>query len=155
LPEVTEGQIRLWIKKFARINPSQYTKFKGKQEYKNKAEPAFGSYSAHLNRPNQLWELDSSPTDIMLSYREPSGEIKVKRFALVGCIDVFSRRAKFLVVPTSKGDAIKLLAKLCILDWGVPEEIKTDNGKDYISNSVERFFYGLGVKTTRCTPGPA
>ncbi|WP_048753969.1 integrase catalytic domain-containing protein, partial [Crocosphaera watsonii] len=101
--------------------------------------PAFGSYSRNLERPNELWELDSSPTDIYLSYQDHDGAFKRKRFALIACIDVFTRRTKIRVAETSNSEEIALLLRDCILDWGLPGTLKMDNGKDYASKLIQRF----------------
>ncbi|MGK7962658.1 hypothetical protein [Crocosphaera sp.] len=99
--------------------------------------PAQGSYSRHLSRPNELWELDSSPTDLYLSYQDEDGTPKRKRFTLVACIDVFTRRTKIRVAETSNSEVIALLIRDCILDWGVPE---TFSSKSLFSNKR----YSLG-----------
>ncbi|BAU15353.1 hypothetical protein LEP3755_59110 [Leptolyngbya sp. NIES-3755] len=42
-----------------------------------------------------------------------------------------------------------------ILRWGVPDHIRTDHGKEYLSRRVQRFLANLGVETEdlRCLPG--
>ena len=82
---------------------------------------ALGKADEHVTRLNQVWEFDSTPGDIMLI----DG-----RHNLIGVIDVYSRRAKIHVSPTSKASAIAALTRRTILDWGVPEVAKTDNGSD-------------------------
>lgn len=97
--------------------------------WKNQRMVAFGSYSEGIERPNQLWEFDSTPADVMLS----DG-----RYSLVGVVDVATRRSRLLVTKTSKAMAIVALFRWCLLNWGIPEAIKTDNGKDYTANHVQR-----------------
>lgn len=111
--------------------------------WKGKYMVAFGSQSEGVNRPNQRWELDSTPADLLLI----DG-----RYSLIGCIDVFSRRAKLLVSRVSKSEAIALLLRNCIQDWGVPETVKTDNGKDYTSRWVTRALADLKVQQDLCPP---
>jgi hypothetical protein len=111
--------------------------------WKNIYMPAFGSRSEGIERVNQRWELDSTPADVMLL----DG-----RWTIVGCIDVYSRRAKLVVSKTSKALAIINLLRRCILDWGVPEEIKTDNGKDYTSFHVQHTLAALGIEHHLCKP---
>jgi len=111
--------------------------------WKGKFMVAFGSQSEGVNRPNQRWELDSTPADLLLV----DG-----RYSLIGCIDVFSRRAKLLVSRVSKSEAIALLLRNCIQDWGVPETVKTDNGKDYTSRWVTRALADLKVQQDLCPP---
>jgi putative transposase len=112
-------------------------------EWKNKRMFAFGSASDHVERLNQLWEADSTPADVMLI----DG-----RHSLIGMIDVYSRRLRLLVSKTSKAASVVALIRHCLIDWGVPEIIKTDNGKDYQSKHVEMVMHGLQVHQHFCTP---
>lgn len=152
LPLPSEGQIRRWVKKFRAENNKKEAKLRSQKEYKNLYMPAQGSYSRHLSRPNELWELDSSPTDIYLFYQDEDGSPKRKRFTLVACIDVFTRRTKIRVAETSNSEVIALLIRDCILDWGVPETLKMDNGKDYASKLIQRFCAALDVNISHCQP---
>ncbi len=152
LPLPSEYQIRSWIKRFKANNRKKAAKLKSEKEYKNSYMPAFGSYSSNLTRPNELWELDSSPTDIYLSYQDHDGAFKRKRFALIACIDVFTRRTKIRVAETSNSEAIALLIRDCILDWGVPDTLKMDNGKDYASKLIQRFCAALEIDIKHCQP---
>lgn len=111
--------------------------------WKNKYMSAFGSASEGVERLNQLWEMDSSPADVMLT----DG-----RHAILGVIDVYSRRARLLVSKTSKTVSVCALLRATLLGWGVPEAIKTDNGSDYTSNHFERAVGGLGVAHPTCNP---
>ncbi|MEM9772805.1 MAG: DDE-type integrase/transposase/recombinase [Cyanobacteria bacterium P01_D01_bin.73] len=111
--------------------------------YKNVYMAAFGSYSEEFNAPNQLWELDSTPADVML---------EDGRYSVIGCIDVWSRRAMLLVSKTSRSVAIALLLRRCLLEWGVPKAIKTDNGKDYTSLHITRVVAELGIEHRTCQP---
>jgi putative transposase len=105
--------------------------------HRSRYQPAGGDASAGIARLNQLWELDSTPADVICT----DG-----RHALVGAIDVFSRRARVLVVPTSKAAAIASLLRRAILAWGVPEAVRTDEGADYVSRHLRRALADLGVR---------
>lgn len=96
-------------------------------EWKNKHMVGFGSYSEDVTRVNQRWEMDATPADWML--KDENG---MRRYTASGVIDVFSRRAIYIFAPTPKAETHKLLLRLAILLWGIPEEIVTDNGKDYV-----------------------
>lgn len=149
----SEHQIRRWVKNFAQSHPATWYRLKNQDEFKSKLKPAFGKRDAGLTAPNQIWELDSSPTDLMLKVTDPvTGEVKKRRFTLVGCIDVYSRRCKFLVSESSKSDAILALLRDCILAWGIPDAVRTDNGKDYLAISTQAFLYDLGCKHLICNP---
>jgi transposase InsO family protein len=108
--------------------------------------PAFGDAAAGIERPNQLWEMDSTPGDAMLRVAD-----RKVRHTVIGVVDVHTRRKLLLVWPTSNSEGIALLIRRAILEWGVPEAIKTDNGADYTSRAVSRVLADLGVshKLTR------
>jgi len=111
--------------------------------FRNKKQFAMGDASEQIERLNQQWEFDSTPADIMLI----DG-----RHTLIGVVDVFTRRAKLLVSPSSKAVSVAALTRRSILDWGVPEVAKTDNGSDYVSRHMVRVFEGLGIEQKLCPP---
>lgn len=132
-----------WIGDWRDANRQTLTAIANPDQWKNKYMTAFGSRSEGVVALNQLWEMDSTPADVMLT----DG-----RHSILGVIDVYSRRARLFVTKTSKGTAIATLVRRALLDWGVPEEAKTDNGKDYTSQHVTRVFMSLDVKQTLCPP---
>lgn len=97
-----------------------------------------------VTRLNQVWEMDSSPADMLLA----DGQ----RYTLLGLIDVYSRRLKFLVKPTSNAVGIAALIRRGIVAWGVPEAIRKDNGKDYTADHITRVEEALGIEPVLCEP---
>lgn len=110
---------------------------------------ASGDASAHVTRPNQLWEMDSTVGDCMLVDPE-TGEIR--RHHIIACLDVFTRRVMYLVTRTSKANAIAALIRKCIDAWGKPDAIKTDNGADYTAEQLEFALLQLGIEHPLCEP---
>ena len=110
--------------------------------------PAFGTADAEVVRLNQVWEMDSTPADVMLLGEEGRPE----RHAVIGVVDVLSRRGKLLVARTSRASAIASLLRRAILDWGVPEVAKTDQGQDYVSRHMRRALIDLGIEQHLCPP---
>lgn len=104
--------------------------------HRSRFRPSFGDAAAGITRPNQLWEMDSTPGDVLLDG---------KRHAVLGVIDVWTRRKLLLVAPTSSGAGVGLLLRRALLEWGVPETVRTDNGADYISRYVTRVLADLGI----------
>lgn len=141
--ELTEPTVRRWVQRWKQENHNQLALLTDPDGWKNRYLPAFGSYSEGVTALNDLWELDSTPADVMLA----DG-----RYAIVGCIDVYSRRAKLLVTKTSKAVAIVALLRRCILDWGVPKAVKTDNGKDYTAFHIEHTLQAIGIDHRLCVP---
>ena len=111
--------------------------------HRSRRAPALGSREAGADAPNMVWELDSTPADVMCS----DG-----RHTLVGVIDVWPRRGRVLVVPTSRATAICALLRTCVIDWGVPETVRTDEGRDYTSRHLSRVLADLGVDHDICPP---
>jgi hypothetical protein len=132
-----------WIEQWRQANKQTLAALENPDHYKNKYMVAFGSQSEGVERINQLWEMDSTPGDVML---------KDGRHAVLGVIDVYTRRLRLLVSRTSKATAVCGLLRSTLLDWGVPEVIKTDNGSDYVSNHTTRVIQGLAVHQELCPP---
>ena len=105
--------------------------------HRSRTMPAFGDAAAEVTALNELWELDSTRVDVMCA--------DGRRHAIVAAIDVWSRRAKVLVTPQSHAVAIAALIRNCILDWGVPDWVSTDEGADYTSRHLKRVVADLGI----------
>lgn len=132
----SESAVRRWLDGWKKDNRNLLLSIIDPDGFKNSVSSAMGDASENVTRLNQLWELDSTPGDVMLT----DG-----RHNLVGIIEVFSRRMRLLVSPSSSGAAVSALIRRCLLEWGVPEEAKLDNGKDYVSERVQRVLQGLAV----------
>jgi putative transposase len=141
IPE--EGVVRRYIKKWQAANASLLLYMRNPDEWKNKHMLAMGDAAAHIERLNQRWEFDSTPADVMLA----DG-----RYAIIGVIDVYSRRLLLHVAPTSRASAVAALTRRALIEWGVPEVAKTDNGADYVSDHMVRVFEGLGIEQKLCQP---
>ena len=150
------GQLRSWITQFRKQNPQKWLMYMEPDRIKGMVTPAFGSRSQGVVLPNQIWEIDSLNVDLVLKYQcQLSQNLKIKRYSLVGCIDLFTRRAMLLLSDTSKAEAVCQLLAAAILKWGVPEGVRTDCGKEYLSCRVKRFLANLNISTNnlRCLPG--
>lgn len=104
---------------------------------KNRYLAAQGSMSERATHANHFWELDSTPADIITT--------DGKRHAIMAAIDVYSRRAVFLVDERSSSYSIARLLRKAILKLGVPENVVVDNGRDYTSNHFESICLHLGI----------
>lgn len=136
--------IQNWVSKWKHENQSTLLAIKNPDAWRNKFQAAAGSQSEKIVRLNQRWEFDSTPTDIMLD--------DGSRHNIVGVIDVYSRRLKLLVSNSSNSKAVTSITRACLLEWGVPEEVKTDNGADYASKHMRRVFDSLEIKQIFCKP---
>lgn len=151
--------LKRWLADFKRRHQVPLLRFKNPDAWRNKYMVAFGSRSEHITAPNQEWQLDSTIAD---AQQETRAEIafhlhdaatgEIRRHALVAAIDPFTRRAKVLVSRTSNSNAVKAVVRQCMLDWGMPERIKTDNGKDYTAADFDFALSALRVEHPLCTP---
>ncbi|ABE45651.1 DNA-binding protein [Polaromonas sp. JS666] len=132
-----------WMETWREKNAQTLMALSNPDAWKNKFMVAFGSQSEGVTGINQRWELDSTPADVMLT----DG-----RHAVLGVVDVFTRRAKLLVSKTSKSTAVTQVLRDALLDWGVPALIKTDNGSDYKSKHVGYVAANLDIKQEFCPP---
>jgi len=95
-------------------------------------------------RLNEVWQIDASPLDALL--------ITGKRPNIYVAIDVYSRRVIILVTLTPRAEGVALLIRKCLMAWGVPERIKTDNGSDFRANATERLFTALDIEVEYSAP---
>ncbi|WP_299072788.1 Mu transposase C-terminal domain-containing protein [uncultured Paraglaciecola sp.] len=135
-PIPSASTCRHWLKTWKNENSSLYMSMFDPSAYNNKRMTAFGSMSANIIRINQLWEFDSTPADTMLT----DG-----RFSIVGVLDVFTRRVKLILKPTSNAEGIALLIREALIDWGKPEIARTDNGADYLSAHITTVWNSLDI----------
>jgi len=99
--------------------------------------------AANISRINELWEIDASPADVLLV----DG-----RYSIYLCIDVFSRRMLVLVTKTPRAEAVGLLIRRALTEWGAPERIKTDNGSDFRAKFTQHLFSALQIEIDVCPP---
>lgn len=130
--------IRRWVRRWRAANARKLSAVADPDGHRSKRMPAFGDDGEMLvDGLNSLWELDSTIADVMCG--------DGKRYALVAAIDVWSRRPKAYVTATSRAAAIAALIRRCLLDWGVPGWVRTDEGADYTSRHLRHALLDLGV----------
>lgn len=143
----SESAILRWLRKFNEADGNLLDAIKDPDGHRGRAKSAFGDADQNILAFCQLWELDSTKGDIILA--------DGKRYVVVGCIDIWSRNAKLLVVPTAKAVGIAAMFRKCLLDptWGVPSTIRIDNGSDYISRHMMDIYEDLNIEPWVCPPG--
>lgn len=116
---------------------NELTAIRDPDGYRSKIEIAAtnATFSAGLN---DLWQIDASPADVMLRGK--------RRHSVYVCLDIWSRRKKILVTQTPRAAAVAMLLRKCILDWGVPARVKTDNGSDFVAKASLRLLTALGIE---------
>ena len=142
-PDIGERTIQRFLTRWIAEHPAEWNQLNNPDHFKNVSKVRAGDADEHIVALNQEWEMDSTPADVML---------KDGRHAVLGVIDVYSRRIKLLVSKTSKSVMVAALLRRAILDWGIPQSIRTDNGQDYQSNHLRRVIKDLGIEQIFCTP---
>jgi len=137
---ISERSLQRWVKNWRHDNARLLLRVTNPDAFKNQYMFAAGSYSDDVVRLNQRWELDSTPADVMLA----DG-----RYSIIGMIDIYSRRPLLHVARTSSADGIVAMLRRAILTYGVPESVKIDNGKDYISKRCLGVFTALNIEEKR------
>jgi putative transposase len=135
--------VQRWMAEFRQREQAVLMKNANPDKYRSTYVPAFGNASAGIERLNQVWEMDSTPADVMTT----DG-----RCAVIGVIDVYSRRLKLLVSKTSRAVAVGLALRRALIAWGVPEAVRMDNGSDYVSKHVTLALSSLGIEQLVCRP---
>ncbi|MEM7047047.1 MAG: DDE-type integrase/transposase/recombinase [Pseudomonadota bacterium] len=113
-------------------------------DYRRRHKLSVGKSNEWVSRPNQLWEADASPTDVLLA--------NGKRHTLYVCLDVYTRRMVCTIAPTARGSAMRGLIRKSIMAMGVPDTIRTDNGSDFVSYNSQFALEKLAIGHDRCRP---
>lgn len=135
-----------WLQVWKRNNPREWAyNTMTRTEYNRKYRRAVGRGDEKALWNNHYWEMDATKTDIILA--------DGKRYTVIGVIDIFSRRCKFHVADTNNAENIVrgLLFKT-ILDWGVPDTVITDQGKDFCSVHMGAALHRVGAEQHICNP---
>lgn len=151
LEETHKGQplpslrnLQRWMKRYRAEHPRTLLQAQNPDGFRSQHQVAFGSRSEGVTEINQLWEMDSSPADVLLA--------DGKRYTVLGCIDVGSRRGRLKLAKTSSGQGVCSLLRCSLLDFGVPGTIKIDNGADYTGFRVTTAIHDLGIHPEYCKP---
>lgn len=124
-------------------NAEMHLRLTNPDGHKNRYMMSLGKADASIVRLNQLWEIDASPADVLC---------KDGRYSIYGIIDVYSRRVMYMTTKTPRTEAALLLIRRAVMEWGVPETIRTDNGSDFTSKRFINALIGLGVEQDICPP---
>ena len=100
--------------------------------------PAFGDAGARADGLNALWEMDTTPFDILLE--------DGRRWTIVGIIDVWSRDLVFRLAPTTSGHSARTALRHALMELGVPGVLRTDNGSDLRNAETERLMQALLIE---------
>ena len=125
-----------WFENWSVLNPSKALQVRNPDKAKSKYKVAFGDLYGHLTRPNQLWEIDATKTDVICIDGRKN---------IYAIIDGYTRRMKVLITDTAKTEGSLRLIRAAIEDWGMPETIRTDNGSDFTSRWFKNAMFRCGI----------
>lgn len=121
------------------------TAFRDPDAYKSKYRLALGRADANTDHAHEIWELDTTPADVMTT----DG-----RKMVLQVIDRWSRRARFMVCESESAQSVRRLLTTTIEAWGVmPECVMTDQGSGFINASIVSALELLGIDHWPCPPG--
>jgi len=107
--------------------------------------------------PNAMWEIDATKLDLMVKVpvvdgkeewfrRVESDEFKLVRYALIGVVDRFSGARVYTLAKSDTSYADVRLLEKAIRRLGMPEVIKGDNGRNYVSKHFQEVLERLGIE---------
>jgi transposase InsO family protein len=144
LPSVC--QIRSYLGKFKRENPMVWLELASKDQAKNHYGIAYGKYKTDF--PNQVWELDGSPDDILLNV-----DGVARRYQALFLIDRCTRDVTIDIAESENSTATKKLLRKAIASRGIPDKIVTDNGSGFKAEKTQSMIERLGIELEFCPPG--
>lgn len=137
--------IKRFINSLEATKPAVLASMRDPDAYKSRYRMAIGRADAALTHAHQLWEIDTTQADVMC--------VEGRR-SILGIIDVWSRRAFYLVVPSESAQSVRRTLVACMTAWGVkPERIKTDQGSGYINQTIRTALPLAGIVLDPCPPG--
>lgn len=141
----SDRTLQRFIKDYEARNPALLASTRDPDLFKGKYRLALGRADASVTRAHQVWELDTTKADVMT---------KGGRIMVLGVIDRYSRRVRFMIAPSESGQSVRRLLIETIEAWGVmPDAVATDNGSGYINKSIVSALETLGIEHHLCPPG--
>lgn len=114
-------------------------------KFKSMYRPSLGRMDATVSYAHEMWEIDTTKADIMCLDGRKN---------ILGIIDRWSRRARFMVVESESAQSVRAMLVSTMLAWGVmPAVLKVDNGSGFINASVIASLDAVGIILDPCLPG--
>lgn len=146
-PEWPVPSLRTLRRRLADIEASKSTLLAYNRDpdlYRSKFRLALGRADAEAVRANQIWEIDTTRADVLCT----DG-----RVSILGVIDVWSRRAKYLVVESESARSARATLVAAITAWGVlPEVLRTDQGSGFVNATMKTGLASLGIELDDLPP---
>lgn len=137
--------LRRFLTHLETSRPALLASFQNPDGYKSQYRLALGRADGGVSRAHQVWEIDTTKSDVMCK----GGKVHI-----LGLVDRYSRMARFMVAPSESGQSVRRLLIDAITAWGVvPEALQTDNGSGYINQSIVSALDMLDIEHRLCKPG--
>ncbi|EMQ6247541.1 transposase family protein, partial [Campylobacter jejuni] len=132
-----------FIKNYYKDKPLEHCIItQGLDRAKSKFLPAQGNQRELYDMKNMCWQIDSSPADIIVRDDET---LEPFRPHILSVVDVFSGMGVATLVSKSNSLSLTRLLWKAIDQFGKPDMIKGDNGKDYLSKDFQSLLDGLNI----------
>ncbi|MBL8499584.1 MAG: transposase [Nitrosomonas sp.] len=142
-PQISYSAVCRYRRKFEENNAQALLAETNPDAWKNKYLSSLGKLDGDVVRLNQRWEMDGTPAD---------WEFIDGRYTASVVLDIFGRRPMIRFSKTPRTETNKQLTRAAIMKWGVPEQIKTDNGTDYVSREMRLCFEMLNIEHLLSAP---
>ncbi|MBN1932099.1 MAG: Mu transposase C-terminal domain-containing protein [Desulfobacterales bacterium] len=134
-----------FIKNWKEQEAELYCHMRSPDMWRSKYKAAFGSQSQKAEYFLDMLELDATVADVQCA--------DGKRYKISAAIDIFSRKVKFIVVPVHDSLSIGCtLLRWVMLNWGIPNTILRDNGKEYVSRHIDLLCDSLDINRSTLPP---
>ena len=141
-PYISYDAVLRYRTKYEKQHAMALTAATSPKKFKNKYMSSLGSQDEAVTFLNQLWLMDGTPAEYELTDGRHTASV---------VLDVWTRDMKILFSKTARTETNKLLMREAVLDWGVCDGAKVDNGSDYVSREMMMFFEEMGIPVERCT----
>jgi len=139
------GVVKRFIENYYKNRVIEYDMItKGEDANKSYNQPAMGNRREQWVRKNQCWEIDSTPADVIIYH-----ENRQMRPDILAIRDAYSGRCVAMLAEKSNALSIIRLLWRAISEFGMPEFIKGDNGRDYVSKQFQGLLEHLGIRYDR------
>jgi transposase InsO family protein len=135
--------VERFIARWRKENDQIYCRLTHPDRWKSKYKMAIGSQSEAITAVNQLWSLDDTRADLLLT----DG-----RYSAIFLIDIYSRRVKIRIAKSVDAIEVGTLLRSAMLAWGAPQAILIDNGKPYSNAHINGALSSLEIEIRTCTP---
>lgn len=129
--------VQRWLKGWLEQNRLQAAHARNPDDARSRYMPAFGDAGMAARELNGLWEMDTTPFDILLA--------DGRRWTIIGIIDVWSRDLIFRLAETTSGHRARTALRHALMELGVPRVLRTDNGSDLRNRETEALLQALGI----------